>query len=89
MASVVFDNSTLSAVQRLTGTAPAPNWYDAQGDYAALENFVCSLIFYDDFYFVDDTNQNTVISADRCFHTAGLSVPKRFRMMNSRRNPSS
>ena len=54
MANIIIDNSTLSAVQRLTGTAPAPRSYDLQGDYSALENFLTSLIFYDAFYFVDD-----------------------------------
>lgn len=54
MPSVIFDNSTLTAVQRLTGDAPAPNSYDVQGDYSALESFFTSLIFYDDFYFIDD-----------------------------------
>lgn len=54
MASVIFDNSTLSAVQRLMGTAPAPHWYDPQGDYSAFENFIAHLIFHEDFYYIDD-----------------------------------
>jgi hypothetical protein len=54
MAAVIIDNATLSAVQRLTGTAPAPSSYDAQGDYSALENLFLHLLFFDDFYFVDD-----------------------------------
>src|SRR5581483_11550706 len=54
MAAVIIDNASLSAVQRLTGTAPAPNSYDAQGDYSALENLFLHLILFDDYYFVDD-----------------------------------
>jgi hypothetical protein len=54
MTAVIIDNSTLSAVQRLAGTIPAPNSYDAQGDYSALENLFVHLLFFDDYYFVDD-----------------------------------
>ncbi len=54
MAAVIIDNSTLSAVQRLKGTAPAPSSYDAQGDFSALENFLMSLMFYGEHFYVDD-----------------------------------
>jgi hypothetical protein len=54
MVAVIIDNATLSAAQRLTGTAPAPNSYDAQGDYSALENLFSNLLFFDDYFFVDD-----------------------------------
>lgn len=54
MAAVIFDNATLSAVQRLMGSAPAPSSYDPQGDYSALECFFSHMIFYDDYYFIDD-----------------------------------
>lgn len=36
------------------GSAPAPNSYDPQGDYSALESFFSHMIFYDDYYFIDD-----------------------------------
>lgn len=54
MSSVLIDNSTLTSVQRLTGSAPAPRSYDPQGDYAALESLASNLMFNDAFYYVDD-----------------------------------
>lgn len=54
MAAVIIDNSTLTAVQRLLGTATAPSSYDAHGDYSALENFLLHLLLYDDYYHIDD-----------------------------------
>ena len=58
MSTVLIDNSTLTAVQRLTGNAPAPRSYDPQGDYAAFEALASTLLFYDDFYFVDDYKED-------------------------------
>lgn len=56
MVSAIVDNSTISALQRLTGKAgvPSRNYYDIQGDVSALEAFLNTLLFYDDFYFIDD-----------------------------------
>lgn len=77
MAAVIFDHSTLSAVQRLTGAAPAPSSYDAHGDYSALENFFQNLIFFDDYYFVDDYKEE--FSASRAEQFSFLHpIPKDF-----------
>jgi hypothetical protein len=54
MSSVLIDNSTLTSIQRLSGTAPAPRSYDPQGDYAAFEAFATTLMFNDSFYYIDD-----------------------------------
>lgn len=54
MSSVLIDNSTLTSIQRLSGTAPAPRSYDPQGDYAAFEAFATTLMFNDGFYYIDD-----------------------------------
>lgn len=54
MSSALIDNSTLTSIQRLSGTAPAPRSYDAQGDYAAFEALAATLMFNDAFYYIDD-----------------------------------
>ncbi|MEM8985435.1 MAG: hypothetical protein AAGC95_01820 [Pseudomonadota bacterium] len=53
-SNVIIDNSTLSAVQRITGNARVPKNYSIEGDYSAFENFLSTLLFYDTFYAVDD-----------------------------------
>lgn len=54
MSSVIVDNSTLTAIQRLVGDCQVAAAYDVQGDYSALENYLMNLLMYDDLYFIDD-----------------------------------
>jgi hypothetical protein len=54
MNLLIIDNSTLTAVQRLTGAVPVSSSYSVQGDYAALENFFAGLMFHEAFYYIDD-----------------------------------
>lgn len=54
MPVALIDNSTLTAVQRLTGQAPAPRSYDMEGDYSALEGYAQTILFNDAFYTPDD-----------------------------------
>lgn len=54
VAQVILDNSTLTAIERITGKAPVPQNYSIEGDYSAFENFLSTLLFYDNFYFIDD-----------------------------------
>jgi len=53
-SNIIVDNSTLSSIQRITGQIQVPQNYSIEGDYSAFENFLCSLMFYDNFYFIDD-----------------------------------
>jgi len=53
-SNIIVDNSTLSSIQRITGQIQVPQNYSIEGDYSAFENFLSSLMFYDNFYFIDD-----------------------------------
>ncbi len=54
MQLTVVDNSTLTAVQRLSGTAPTRSSKNTEGDIAALETFVQALLFSDLVCSIDD-----------------------------------
>lgn len=54
MPIALLDNSTLTAVQRLAGQAPAPRSYDMEGDYSALEGYAQAILFNDAFYTPND-----------------------------------
>lgn len=53
-SSIIIDNSTLTAVQRLCGQIDVPRNYSVEGDYSAFENFLNALLFNDSFYAIDD-----------------------------------
>lgn len=53
-SKVIVDNSTITAIQRISGNIKVPKNYSIEGDYSAFENFISALLFYDDFYFIDD-----------------------------------
>lgn len=50
----MIDNSTLTAVQRLTGKIPVYNRYSLDGDILAFEMLIQTILFFDDIYYVDD-----------------------------------
>src|SRR5689334_5413019 len=54
MTYVLLDNATLTGVQRLTGDIPVRSLSTVDGDIAALENLVESILFYDQILILDD-----------------------------------
>ncbi len=67
MPIALLDNSTLTAVQRLTGQAPAPRSYDMEGDYSALENYAQTILFNDAFYSPDDYKPEFKVARAKAF----------------------
>jgi hypothetical protein len=58
MRYAIIDNSTLTAVQRLLGEISVVNKVCVDGDIAAFENLIQSILFYDGLFFVDDYKQD-------------------------------
>lgn len=54
MRRAIVDNSTLTAVQRLTGDIPVYNKYSLDGDILAFENLIQTILFFDEIYYIDD-----------------------------------
>lgn len=54
MRYAVIDNSTLTAVERLLGKITVSNLHAIEGDVAAFENLVQTILFYDKIFYVDD-----------------------------------
>lgn len=54
MTYALIDNSTLTAVQRITGQVESRSRYSVDGDIAALENVIQAILFYDDVISIDD-----------------------------------
>lgn len=54
MASALLDNSTLTAVQRITGRVPSRSRDSVDVDLVAFENYVQARLFYDDLIVIDD-----------------------------------
>lgn len=54
MSSVIIDNSSISAMQRIFGMAPCRNDHSTDGDIAALEGLLSAYLFNDETYVVDD-----------------------------------
>lgn len=67
MPSALIDNSTLTAIQRLTGQAPAPRSYDMEGDYSAFEGYAQSILFNDAFYAPDDYKPEYRVTRAKAF----------------------
>ncbi len=54
MRIALIDNASLTAVQRLQGDIEVENLYALDGDIAAQEGLVRSILFYDTIYCIDD-----------------------------------
>ena len=54
MRYAVVDNSTLTAVERLLGRITVSNLHAIEGDVAAFENLIQTILFYDKIFYVDD-----------------------------------
>lgn len=54
MATALIDNSTITAVQRVTGQAPTRSQEAVDVDLIAYENYVQARLFYDDVAVIDD-----------------------------------
>ncbi len=58
VSNVLIDNSTLTAVQRLLGQIAVTSNNNVEGDFSAFDNFLCALLFYDNFFFLDDYKED-------------------------------
>ncbi|MFP3480958.1 hypothetical protein SB780_39560, partial [Burkholderia sp. SIMBA_057] len=54
MTYALIDNSTLTAVQRLTGQAFTESRDSVDTDIVAFENYILAILFYDRLVAVDD-----------------------------------
>ncbi|MDQ8756661.1 hypothetical protein RCO27_10490 [Sphingosinicella sp. LHD-64] len=54
MRSTFVDNSTLTAIQRLTGDIPVQRSFAIEGDASAFDQYIQALILYDEIAAVDD-----------------------------------
>lgn len=50
----LVDNSTLTAVQRLIGDIPVTSMFPVEGDVSAFDQYIQTLLFYDDVAVIDD-----------------------------------
>lgn len=63
----LIDNSTLTAVQRITGEAPSFSKHSAEADILGFENLIVGLLFYDGILSVDDYKPEFRKSRERAF----------------------
>lgn len=68
MRYAIVDNSTLTAVQRLFGEIEVENALCLDGDIAAFESLIQSILFYDTIFFVDDYKAEHRSSRHKTFH---------------------
>jgi hypothetical protein len=54
MRYALFDNSTLTAIQRILGGIPLRNMYIIDSDILALETYIQAILFYDKLVYLDD-----------------------------------
>lgn len=54
MRYALFDNSTLTAIQRILGGIPLRNKYIIDSDILALETYIQAILFYDKIIYLDD-----------------------------------
>lgn len=63
----LIDNSTLTAVQRITGDAPSFSKHSAEADILGFENLIVGLLFYDGILSVDDYKPQFRRSREKAF----------------------
>jgi hypothetical protein len=63
----LIDNSTLTAVQRITGDAPSLSKHSAEADVLGFENLIVGLLFYDGILSVDDYKPQFRKSREKAF----------------------
>ena len=68
MRYAIIDNSTLTAVQRLLGEIEVENAFCLDGDIAAFESLIQSILFYDTIFFVDDYKAEHRSARHKTFH---------------------
>lgn len=54
----LVDNSTLTAVQRLTGDIPVTEMFPVEGDVSAFDQYLQALLFYDEVAVIDDYKED-------------------------------
>jgi hypothetical protein len=54
MRYALFDNASLTAVQRILGGIPLRNKYVIDSDILALENYIQAILFYDTLVYIND-----------------------------------
>ncbi len=67
MLSVLIDNSTLTAVQRLIGDVPVARSFPIEGDLSAFDQYLQSLLLYDEIAAVDDYKEEHRVGRSKSF----------------------
>lgn len=67
MLSALVDNSTLTAIQRLIGDIAVARSFPVEGDLSAFDQYLQSLILYDEIAVVDDYKEEFRISRKSSF----------------------
>lgn len=68
MRYAIIDNSTLTAVERLLGRITVNNLHAIEGDVAAFENLVQTILFYDKIFYIDDYKEQFRSMRRKTFH---------------------
>lgn len=76
MLSAIVDNSTLTAVQRLIGDVPVARSFAIEGDVAAYDQYLQSLLLYDEVAAVDDYKEEYKIERKNSFKEIIFLNPK-------------
>lgn len=67
MRSALVDNSTLSAVQRLIGDIPVARSFAIEGDVAAFDQYLQTLLIYDEVAVIDDYKEEYRLDRQKRF----------------------
>ena len=76
LSIALIDNSTISSVQRVLGEIEVKSKGTIDGDIAAFESLITSILFYNEHVIIDDYKEKFSEQRKKTFHLLSLSIQR-------------